>query len=295
MHYYHQRFKSIIEYIDKNLEQPISIRTLSEISCFSEYHFHRQFSAYLGQPIKKYIQLKRLNKAAYQLIFRQHLSISEISFQATYENSESFSRAFKKAFGQSPSDYKKCPQSKPWQDVQTETRKLKERQEHMLKNENQSNEFNAISIVKFPETKLAVYQHQGPANQIMSSVQHFIKWRKLNNLPPSKSKTYNLIYSDPSNTPEDEFKFDICAQVKHDIEDNEFDVINKTIPEGRCAKYRHIGSDRFLDESMNFLYGTWLPESGETLRDYPCILERVKMYPDVAESEAIIDIYLPIE
>ncbi|MDG1750678.1 MAG: GyrI-like domain-containing protein, partial [Thalassotalea sp.] len=93
---------------------------------------------------------------------------------------------------------------------------------------------------------------------------------------------------------EDEFRFDIGAQTKADVEENEFYVVNQLIPAGRCAKYRHIGSDQFLNKSFNLLYGEWLPQSGETLRDFPCILERIKMFPEVAESEAIIDIYLPL-
>lgn len=43
------------------------------------------------------------------------------------------------------------------------------------------------------------------------------------------------------------------------------------------------------------MYGQWLAQSGEELRDYPCFIERVNLFPDVTEQETIIDIYLPLQ
>ncbi|MEW6990939.1 GyrI-like domain-containing protein [Colwelliaceae bacterium 6441] len=294
MNNYQDRFSLILSFIDKNLDQTISIKSLSEIAYFSEYHFHRQFSTYIGLPVKKYIQNQRLTKSSYQLVFRQELSIGEISTQANFTNAESFARAFKREFNQSPSEFRKQPHSQPWQNQGAINETLQKVKENMFTQTNCSNDINAVSIINFPETKLAVYQHTGSASDLMKSVQHFITWRKANNLPPSRYKTYNLVYNDPAETPDADFKFDICTQTDYDISDNEYNVVNKTIPAGKCAKYRHIGSDQFLEKSLHLLYGQWLPQSGETLRDFPCILERVRMFPDVAESETIIDIYLPL-
>jgi len=66
------------------------------------------------------------------------------------------------------------------------------------------------------------------------------------------------------------------------------------IPAGRCALLRHVGSDDQLGRSIRHLYSSWLPTSGEDLRDYPLYLRRVAFFPDVPDSEAITDIYLPL-
>lgn len=303
---YHQRFEKVLLYIDQNLESEISIKTLSDLAFFSPFHFNRQFSSYIGQPLHQYIQMNRLHKAALQLIYRQHLSIGEIASKAAFANSESFSRAFKQLFQQSPSQYRKSPKIKPCFEKQSinsksnnnsklkSNSKLAKVRENMFDNTPTKNEIETISIVDFPETKLAVYQHIGSPNKIMASVQHFIEWRKTHHTPPNQSKIYNLVYSDPNLTSDDDFQFDIGAQTDKDIGENTYDVVNKTIPTGRYAKYRHIGSDQFFNKSFNLLYGEWLPQSGETLRDFPCILERIKSFPDVPESETVIDIYLPL-
>ena len=46
---------------------------------------------------------------------------------------------------------------------------------------------------------------------------------------------------------------------------------------------------------LNFLYSVWLPQSGEEPRDFPLFLQRVRMFPDVPEHEAITDVFLPIK
>jgi len=293
---YHQRFNELLDYIDKNLDKKLTIDILCKKVYFSPFHFHRQFSAYVGIPLIQYIQAKRLKKACYQLAFRKELSITQIAYQAAFSNSESFSRAFKLAFNQTPSQYRKQPKFTQSQ-LNGETFFIRDNNE--VNKENNMNNVNhkdltKVTIVNFPETTIAVYQHRGCPSGLMKSIQNFITWRKVHHLPPSKSATYNLIYDDPSTTLSEEFKFDICAQTFSPIDSNNSGIINSVIPAGQCAKYRHIGSDDALKNSLNFLFKDWLPNHDVELRDFPIILERVTFYPDVPENEAIIDIYLPI-
>lgn len=42
------------------------------------------------------------------------------------------------------------------------------------------------------------------------------------------------------------------------------------------------------------LYASWLPGSGEELRDFPLFMQRLTFFPDVPDNEAITDIYLPL-
>jgi AraC family transcriptional regulator len=151
-----------------------------------------------------------------------------------------------------------------------------------------------VQLVEFPETKLAVLEHKGSPNTVMNSVQQFIQWRKQVKCHPSKHATYNIIYDGPALVAADDYRFDIATAYDRDIVANEFGVIAKTIPYGLCAMLRHVGSDLTLGESIGYLYGQWLVESGHELRDFPCFLHRVTMFPDVSEQEMIIDIYLPI-
>ena len=50
---YAERFNRISDFIYNNLDDDLSIEKLSNIENFSKYHFHRQFSAYMGIRRKK--------------------------------------------------------------------------------------------------------------------------------------------------------------------------------------------------------------------------------------------------
>ncbi|MFK5949390.1 MAG: helix-turn-helix domain-containing protein [Methylococcales bacterium] len=73
---------------------------LSQVACFSKFHFHRQFTEYMGITVSKFILISRLKQASYQLVYQSHLKIIAIALQANFEKPESFSRVFKKVLNQ---------------------------------------------------------------------------------------------------------------------------------------------------------------------------------------------------
>ncbi len=120
-------------------------------------------------------------------------------------------------------------------------------------------------------------------------------WRKQNDLPPRVSATFNIVYDNPTEVAPEDYRLDICAATDRHVADNEFGVMGKTIPGGRCAVLRHIGSsDTLGDTVVSYLYSEWLPQSGEELRDFPMYFQRVKLFPDVSENEAVTDVFLPL-
>jgi len=152
-----------------------------------------------------------------------------------------------------------------------------------------------IRIVNFKETKIAVFEHYGNPRHQGDSIRKFIEWRRLNHLPPKVSATYNIVYNNPAEVKPEEYRIDLCAEIKQDVAENKFGVRNKTIPSGRCAVLRHIGSDDTFEKAVRYLYADWLPQSGEELRDFPLFFQGVTFFPDVPENESIVDIYLPLK
>ncbi|HEY9675867.1 MAG TPA: AraC family transcriptional regulator [Waterburya sp.] len=285
---YRSRFRKVLEYIDAHLDDDLSVDRLSNLAAFSKYHFHRQFSELFGISVYKYVQLNRLKRASYQLAFRDRMQIIDISLASGYENHESFSRAFKKSIGQTPSEFREHPQWNPWHSTYQPLSDL--RIEHM-KPENQPAN---VKLIAFKDTKVAALDHRGDPNLIGNSIRKFIEWRKQNNLPPQVSDTFNILYDNPSETSPEDYRFDICASTERDVVDNPFGVVERTIPGGKCAVLRHIGDDANLGESITYLYSKWLPLSGEEPRDFPLFLQRVSFFPDVPEHEAITDVFLPL-
>ncbi len=286
---YHSRFRQVLKYIDRHLDEDLTIDRLSHLAAFSKYHFHRQFSELFGISLYKYIQLTRLKRASHQLAFRDGMSIVEIALASGYEHHESFSRAFKKSIGQTPSEFRANPQWTTWHSLYHPLRHL--RSKHMKPD----HPLDQVKIIQFQETRVAVLEHRGDPKLIGDSVRQFIAWRKQNHLPPNISDTFNILYDNPAETAPEDFRLDLCASIDRAIPENTFGIVEKTIPGGRCAVLRYIGDDANLGDSITALYSTWLPQSGEELRDFPLFLQRVKFFPDVPEHETTIDVFLPLQ
>ena len=152
-----------------------------------------------------------------------------------------------------------------------------------------------VEIVNFPDTKIAVLEYHGDPKSIGESVQRFIEYRKQYHLHPNTNATFNIAYNSPTDVPAHDFRIDLCVATDQPIGDNQHGIVSKTIPGGRCAVLRHVGSDDTLGETVRRLCAEWFPQSGEIRRDFPMFFQRVKFPPEVSESDCIIDVYLPLQ
>lgn len=282
---YARRIKRVLDYIEKHLDDDLSVAALSAVAHFSPYHFHRQFSAYTGIGVGRLVQLLRLRRASQQLVFNPKASITDIAFDAGFANAESFTRAFRKATGQTPSAFRKQPEWSPWQVTTTLNPNLMQRQEHANMK---------VEIIDFPETLVAALEHRGPEHQTYNTTKQFIAWRQANGYPPGRGKTYGVHYTDPVTTLPEDYRLDICLSVHAPVAPNPQGVVTKTIPGGRCACVRHVGSRHHIHPA-DWLYREWLPQSGEELRDFPIFFHYVNVGPEVKEHEMITDVYLPLK
>jgi AraC family transcriptional regulator len=280
---YAAKFNKVFDYIDSHQDAELSLERLSQIACFSKYHFHRQFSEYTGISVYKYVQLVRLKRACYRLVFNLQERIIDIALDAGFENPESFSRAFKNTFGQTPSAFRSNPAWQHW----NEQYKFPNRER---------NHIMEVKIVNVEPVKVAMLKHYGSPALLMGTVEIFIDWRKTSGLSPVKSsRSFGIAYDNPDTTEPEKFQFGICGSVDKDIPANPQGVENSVIPGGRCVVVRHLGSHDRIGESIYPLYRDWLPKSGETLRDFPLYFQYLNLMPETAEIDLITDIYLPLK
>lgn len=254
---YSQRFNAVLAYIDANLDGDLSVKTLSQVASFSAFHFHRQFSAFVGVTVSRYVQLMRLRRAAHCLVAGADHSVISVSLKAGFESPEAFSRAFKRAFGMSPSAFRKAPNWQMWNTVFAIP--------HFSKTVTMQ-----IHIAELKPVRVAALEHGGSPAQVNESVRTFIQWRRQSGQSPVvSSRTFGIPYSSPDTTPADEFRFAICGEIQQDVAANEFNVRELIISGGRYAVARHAGSPDHIAETIYPIYRDWLPTSGEELRDLP--------------------------
>jgi AraC family transcriptional regulator len=279
---YDRRIRMVIGYICSHLQDELSVDHLSEVAGFSKYHFHRQFSNYTGFAVADFVRQLRLKRASHQLVFEPQRRIIDIAFEAGFSAPESFSRAFKEAHGQTPSEFRRTPR---WQALS---------HDQPLPTPTRNNSMTP-DLVQFETTRVAVLEHRGPVTHLMASVARFVEWRKAEpDASGVQRRVFGIAYDDPQKTEPEAFRFDICAEIDQPLRANATGIIEKTIPGGRCAVARHIGSTDAIGETVHALYAKWLPQSGEQLREFPCFFQYIKRVPTVLEHEQVTDVYLPI-
>lgn len=127
------------------------------------------------------------------------------------------------------------------------------------------------------------------------TLKKLIAWCKLNKLyDTQKYHHYGIHYTDPQTIPEHLHRVDFAITYDCFIEANCYGIINKTIPELRCAKATDIGS-RYNNQAIKYLIQQWLPLSGEQLGNYPPIYHYVNVGPNIPPEEMITDVYLPLK
>ena len=101
-----KQFNAAIEYIEANLCTEIDLNIVSGIACVAADSFVRFFSYITGMTLTEYIRRRRLTLAARDLR-QDKTSIIDVAVKYGYNSATSFSRAFVKQHGITPSTYRK--------------------------------------------------------------------------------------------------------------------------------------------------------------------------------------------
>ncbi len=90
--------------------RPLSLGELADAACVTPEHLCRLFQKSLGLSPAQTVRLARLDRAA-GLLARSNFSVGEISALCGFADPFHFSRAFKKAYGRSPSEVRAAVRS----------------------------------------------------------------------------------------------------------------------------------------------------------------------------------------
>ena len=96
-------YVSLLEYIERHLDEDLSLDRLSQEFFVSKYHIAHIFKEHIGMSIHQYIMKKRLAMCRNAIL--SHVSISEAYVQCGFQDYSSFYRAFKKEYGMSPKEF----------------------------------------------------------------------------------------------------------------------------------------------------------------------------------------------
>jgi AraC family transcriptional regulator len=288
---YRERILSVLVFIQKHLDEELSLEEYARVAYFSPYHFHRIFRGMVGESLAEHMRRLRLERAATRLK-RTDWSIVEIALEAGYETHEAFTRAFRALWGCSPSRYRRdmglVPAPRPTGVHYRENGSLDDLQLPA------GDETMEVHIERVNPMLVAFVRHVGPYDGVSAAWERLcLRLGKEGLLGPG-TQFIGVCHDDPEVTPPEKLPYDACVTVDSDFVAQD-DVGVQTIGGGEYAVTTHVGPYNLLGQTYAQLLGQWLPRSGRELRSEPSLEFYLNTPGSTAPQDLITDIYAPLE
>jgi AraC family transcriptional regulator len=273
---YESRMHRVIEQIDKQLDQPLDLATLAEVAHFSPFHFHRLFSARMGETLGDYLRRRRIELAAMRLAAQPRVPVLHIALSVGFGSAEAFARAFRARFGSPPTAWRRqqagrrSKKSNPGQaDRKMGQAPTAVSSKHGASRNPEKETSMNVKLVDREPTTVAYLRHLGPYGEPLSLFwqKTVYPWLVTNGL--LGQPRYGISHDDPGITAPAQCRYDACAEVPPEFLPSG-GAFKTTILGGRYAVLKFKGTVAEVGEAWTALLRDWLPSSGLQLDARPC-------------------------
>ena len=101
---YRERLTPVLRALEQDPD--LSIEALASRACLSLYHFHRVFTAVVGEAPGEMCRRLRMQRAAWQLCYTD-ASVTAIALGAGFGSSQAFAKAFRRHYGCTPGAFRR--------------------------------------------------------------------------------------------------------------------------------------------------------------------------------------------
>jgi AraC family transcriptional regulator len=288
---YQARMQRVLAYVDAHLDENLDLMTLSRVAAFSQFHFHRQFSATFGLSVHRYVQLARLKRASHSLAWDDAQSVTAIAMDAGYDAPDAFARAFRQRLAQSPSSFRKSPDWSSWLSAFGPLDNAQDKAMQIIF------EPGDVTIVDLPDIPVAIMEHRGSRAMLGKTIEAFRTWCNAAGLGPETGRSsFTVFRSEREPAVPEQYSMDLCVGTDRLIEAADAPMKSGIIPGGRCAVLRYPGSGNNLEAAGLYLYREWLPQSGEEARDFPMYARRqLSPLAGTQAHEVLVELHLPLK
>ncbi len=276
---YADRLERVFTWLADHLDDAIDLARLADVAALSPFHFHRIYRAVQGETVTDTVRRLRLHRAAVELITGE-LPVARIATRAGYGSQEAFTRAFKAAYAVPPARYRASFVPAPTH--------------HKLEDgmETQKTTTYEVDIRQQPAMKVAALPHQGDYSKIGSTFERLMAMAAGQRLLGPATRSFGIYYEDPKTAP-DKLRADACTTAP-DGWTPAGGLELREIRGGRYAVVLHVGPYAELDRAYSWLYGSWLPTSGEEPAHAPVVEEYLNDARTTPPTELRTEIYLPL-
>ncbi|MCG8313250.1 MAG: AraC family transcriptional regulator [Pseudomonadales bacterium] len=280
--HYRKRIGQVIDYIYQHLDRDLDVNTLADVALMSPYHFHRIYREIAQETVNTTVRRLRLQYAAAELI-RSETSLADIAKKVAYSSSEAFVRAFDKQFGETPQAYRQRRRDlslpvEPFIAMLPEVKK-----EHTAMYD--------IEMIDVKPLQLLGYEHQGDYMNIGQAFEKVFVGASIQGLIDGNTRSFGIYYDDPQSVPLEQLRSVACISAPAHTAAADNGMKTLSLPGGRCATVLHKGSYAELEKPYSWLFGSWLPASGEEAGNFPPFEEYLNDPKTTPPSQLLTRIY----
>ncbi len=249
------RINHVLEYIEENIDTKLDLSLLAAQSALSKYHFHRIFKALLGEQPLKYIEKRRLARAAHDLMNTDR-RIVDIAFDFGFESHESFIRVFKKNYFVTPSKFRKIKPRIQFQNrIRIGSLDLK-----LLHGKVKPN----LTILQKEAFSIVGLKYSGhDINQVDRLWETFWQLMGAQIVNAGVIKYFGVCFHDMDMRSSERFDYYAGFEMNHLISSPEV-LTRVEVPKNDYALFTHKGPIGTIEDTYDQIYGNWLPNSEYT-------------------------------
>lgn len=280
--------RDLLTWLESHLDQPLSLDHVAARAGYSKWHLQRMFKDVTGHAIGAYIRARRLSKAAVALRVTAR-PILDIALQYRFDSQQTFTRAFKKQFAQTPALYRRSPE---WSAFG-------------MRPPIRLGEFTLPQphFVTLPETHLlGITQSYSCTLEQVSEYRNEMRmqfWRQfLSNAPSIPPVLYGLHEPRPNQEKDDEQEvFYTTAILPEQAQGCTREAQPVTLEGGEYVQFNYEGPTSGIQEFILTIYGTCMPTLNLTRRHgkdierfYPSHKDRAEENPERLRCEYLIPV-----
>ena len=295
---YIKRINTILTYIDNNLSADLSLESIAPLAFYSPFHFHRLFKMVTNETLNGYVSRKKIEKAASILMHKNEITISEIVLQFGFSSNSAFTRAFKKYYEKSPSDFRKSHFKSISKISKANSKKGKENlsyEEYLytLTNLKEWLPMNAtIEIKELPQTNWAFITQIG-VEGLDRSYGKLMQWAIPKGLVNDNLKLGRIYHDSFKFTEPDKVRMSVCLLLSNPVE-TEGEIGLVSIPKGKHIVGHFEIPPHDFGKSWQSLF-VWMNEKGYKKADQNPFEIMHNDFNEHPEKKCIVDFCIPIE
>lgn len=289
---YYERIQKSIDYIESNLENKIDISIVAQTAYMSLSNFYRMFFALTGYSVKEYIRLRRISLGAIELK-SNNANLIDIAVKFDFGSGDSFSRAFKRATGFLPSEYRRQNITFFFERIDIMDKYFDIQDSKLLE------KYPDIKVLKELEPmRVAYYCYYGrdPEGNAFDTIVH---WLNKNGLDVNEQNLRIFGYNNPSpsSPDQDEYGYEVCITIADNIIVNDDKVKEKIMNGGLYAvtNVKRGENDNMGNEIVKAWnrFKNWLSDSKYVYGGHQWLEEHLG-FDDNTNHIGGIDLYMPI-